>query len=74
MYARVYRRLLRNRHLEVVPVRTRLPTESFSVYDFAEPPCELAPEPAEAVRFIQEVEARWPDVIRLRAEVDRWWT
>jgi DNA polymerase III delta prime subunit len=73
VYRRVYERLLRHRHTDVVPLDRILPTEALSVYDFAVPRQELAPSPAEAARVVRDVEERYPDVARLERETARWW-
>jgi hypothetical protein len=73
LYRRVYERLLRHRPVEVVPMTVVLPTGSLSVYDFAVPRHDLAPAPAEAARFIREVEVRYPDLAALEDEIDRWY-
>src|SRR5207253_5286879 len=43
VYAEVYERVLRHRNTELVELDVILPTERFSVYDFAVPPRELVP-------------------------------
>ena len=73
MYQRVYEALLRHRHVEVVPLRTVLPTAGVSVYDFAVPHHEVKPREAEADAIVREAEARYPDPAALARDVDRWW-
>jgi len=73
VYARVYERVLRHRHTEVVALDVILPTERLSVYDFAVAPRDLVPTEAEAERFIREVERRYPDPTALEGEIARWW-
>jgi hypothetical protein len=67
VYRRVYERLLRHRHVEVVPLDTVLATGVLSVYDFAVPRRDLVPSEDEARVAISEAEARGAD------DVDRWW-
>jgi len=73
VYARVYERVLRHRHTEVVALDVILPTERLSVYDFAVAPRDLVPTEAEAEQFIREVERRYPDPTALEGEIARWW-
>ena len=73
VYAEVYERVLRHRNTELVELDVILPTERFSVYDFAVAPRELVPTTAEAERFIVEVERRYPDPRVLDGEIARWW-
>ena len=72
-YAAVYERVLRHRQTELVRLDVILPTERFSVYDFAIPPRDLVPTAPEAEHFIREVERRYPDLRPLDAEIARWW-
>lgn len=73
VYRRVYETLLRHRHVDVVPLRTVLPTASLSVYDFAVPRAELVPREEEADAAVRDVEARYPDPAALARDVERWW-
>jgi hypothetical protein len=73
VYQRVYEALLRHRHVEVVPLRTVLPTTGLSVYDFAVPRHEVKPPEEEADAIVREAEARYPDPAALARDVDRWW-
>jgi hypothetical protein len=73
VYRRVYERVLRYRHVDVVPLDTVLPTEGMSVYDYAAAPEDLTPTAADAERFIGEVDRRYPEVGELELEADRWW-
>jgi hypothetical protein len=73
VYAGVYQRVLRHRNTELVGLDVILPTERLSVYDFAVAPRDLVPTPAEAERFVHEVERRYPDPGVLDAEIARWW-
>ncbi|MGH2403309.1 MAG: hypothetical protein ACRDGN_02490 [bacterium] len=73
MYQRVYQAVLKHRHTDIVALDTILPTEAFSVYDFAVARRDLIPTPRQAARFIDEVEARFPDMHALEREVARWW-
>ena len=73
VYRRVYEALLRHRHVEVVPLRTVLPTTGLSVYDVAVPHHEVTPREAEADAIVREAETRYPDANALARDVDRWW-
>lgn len=73
VYRRVYEAVLRHRHTESICLETILPTGAFSVYDFTVPRRDLVPTPAEAERYIHEVEARFPDADVLEREIGRWW-
>jgi hypothetical protein len=73
VYAGVYQRVLRHRNTELVGLDVILPTERLSVYDFAVAPRDLVPTPAEAERFVHEVERRYPDPGVLDAEIAGWW-
>jgi hypothetical protein len=73
VYARVYQAVLRHRHTDVVVLDVILPTEAFSVYDFAVALPDLVPTESEAEEFIREVERRYPDLRALEREVARWW-
>jgi len=72
-YQRVYQAVLRHRHAEAVPLEAILPTEAFSVYDFAVSPLDLVPTEAEAAAAIGEAEGRYPDPTALEKEIARWW-
>jgi len=73
LYQRVYERVLRHRHCEVVAQDVILPTESMSVYEFDVQASDLVPTEPEADAFVREVERRYPDLAVLDAEVARWW-
>jgi len=73
VYRRVYERILRHRHADVVDLDAILPTRELSVYDFAVAVPDLAPTEAEAVEFIREVEQRYPDPGTLDTEIAHWW-
>jgi len=72
-YQRVYERLLRHRHTDVLALDVVLPTARLSVYAFAVPTVDLAPSEAEAETFIREVEGRYADPAALEREIARWW-
>jgi hypothetical protein len=57
----------------VISLDTILPTAGFSVYEFEIARHDLVPTPEDAVNFIREVEARYPDPDALEREVARWW-
>jgi hypothetical protein len=72
LYRRVYERLLAGRHAEALHVTTRLPVAGVSAYDFRIPAPDLRPTPAEAARFIGEVEASHPGAGAVQAAVEGW--
>jgi hypothetical protein len=73
MYRRVYERLLRHRHTDVLALDVVLPTARLSVYDFAVPAVDLAPSEADAEAIIREVEGRYAHPAALEREIARWW-
>jgi hypothetical protein len=73
VYRRVYETVLRHRNVEAIALDVILPTENFSVYDFAATPADLTPTEPEAEEFIRTVERRYPDPTVLPREVARWW-
>lgn len=73
VYRGVYEHVLRHRAVDVLILDTVLPTERFSVYDFAISRRDLVPDPDAAEQFVRAVEAAYPDLARLAHEVDRWW-
>jgi hypothetical protein len=73
VYRRVYQTLLRHRNVEVVALDVILPTDTLSVYEFAENPPDLVPTGAEAHEFIAAVERGYPDPAVLEREAARWW-
>lgn len=73
VYRRVYEAVLCHRNVDIVALDTILPTEKFSVYDFAIAPRDLAPSEAEAEQFIREVEGRYAGPAALEREITRWW-
>jgi hypothetical protein len=73
LYERVYRHVLAHRRVEVIPVNELLHSVGVSVYAFAVPKHDIVPTPEEAVEFIHAVEEAYPDVDRLRHEMDRWY-
>jgi hypothetical protein len=72
VYRRVYERLLAHRHVDVLRVDTPLPVAGVSAYDFRVPAPDLLPEPAEAARFIGEVETSAGGAAGAQAQVDGW--
>jgi hypothetical protein len=72
VYRRVYERLLTHRHVEAITVDTRLNVAGVSAYDLRIPAPDLLPTPAEAARFIGEVEASHPDAAAVQAVIDAW--
>jgi hypothetical protein len=73
VYRAVYERLLAARQVLVLPIATRFPTATFSVYDFAVPTHEVVPTEEEAIRAIREVEQRYPDLRVLQEEITQWY-
>ncbi len=73
VYRRVYERVLRHRHIQIVALDVILPTERLSVYDFAFAPLDLVPTEAEAAAFIREAERHHTDLAALEREMARWW-
>jgi hypothetical protein len=73
VYRRVYERVLRDRQVDVVRLDTILPTQSLSVYDYAEPLPDVAPTEAEAEDCIREIERRHPDPAEAERDTARWW-
>jgi len=72
-YRSVYERILRHRRVDVVALDVILPAEALSPYDFAAPPPDLIPSEAEAERFVEDVERRYPAPAALDEEIARWW-
>jgi hypothetical protein len=73
LYQRVYEALLLHRRVEILALRTVLPTEGLSVYDFAMSCHEVKPREADAEAIVRATEARYPDPAALVRDVDRWW-
>jgi hypothetical protein len=73
LYRDVYARVLRRRHVDVIPLDVILPTAGMSVYDFAIAPVDLTPTPAEAEAFIALVERRYPDAQALERDMACAW-
>ncbi|HEV8533801.1 MAG TPA: hypothetical protein VGT00_20450 [Methylomirabilota bacterium] len=73
VYRRVYETVLRHRNVDALSLDVILPTDSLSVYDFSVARPDLVPTESEAEECIREVERRYPDAIRLEAEIARWW-
>ena len=73
MYRRVYESILRHKNVEALALDRILATETFSVYDFAVAPPDLAPTDAEADELIRDVERRFPNPTDLDREIARWW-
>lgn len=72
-YRRVYERILRYRHVDVVTLDVRLPTETLSVYDFAVVPADVVPSPDAAAQLIGEIERHYPDPTTVERACARWW-
>lgn len=73
IYEAVYRHVLARRHTETLPLTRVLQTGSISAYDVGVPTLELLPSERDAERAIRAVEASYPDMERLAAEVERWY-
>jgi hypothetical protein len=72
VYQRVYETVLRHRYAQALALRTILPTETLSVYDFAVAPPDLAPTEAEADELVRDVERLYPEAATLQREIARW--
>jgi len=73
LYERVYRHVLRHRHVERLVVDKLLATTARSVYDFAISTHEVVPTPNEADHFIERVEQQYPHPETVQQEIDRWY-
>lgn len=73
IYEAVYRRVLARRHTETLPLTRVLQIESISAYDVGVPIHELVPSEHDAERAIRAVEASYPNLQRLAAEMERWY-
>jgi hypothetical protein len=73
LYQRVYQLLLKHRNTKAIQMDTLLATTTLSVYDFARPPLYVQPNSDEVIRFIGEVEKRYPDRGTLQREIDQWY-
>ena len=74
VYEAVYRRVLRRRHVEALPLTRVLDVRDTSAYDLGVPARELLPSPAEVERVIAGVEARYPGVDWIARETTRWYS
>lgn len=74
VYEAVYRHLLSRRRAETLPLMQVLEVGSASAYDLGVPARELLPSREDVERTIRAVEARYPRVDRLAAEMDRWYS
>jgi hypothetical protein len=73
LYGRIYQRVLRHRHTEILSMEKPLPSESISVYDFAIAAHDVLPAPEEAAARIAWVERRYPNPGTLEEEINRWY-
>ena len=73
IYQRVYEALLRNRHTQVMPIDTILPSPQLSVYDFSIPHTELVPIPREVEESIYTIDNRYSDAATLRRDLLQWY-
>ena len=72
-YRRVYAHVLKHRHVESVPLETRLRTERFSGYDFDVDTIDVVPSAEDAGLFIDDVEVHYPDQEAVEREIDGWY-
>jgi hypothetical protein len=72
LYRRVYERILRGRHAQVVHLDRALPARDVSAYDFRIPTEDLVPTEADAVRLVREVERLHPDPGELERRIAGW--
>lgn len=73
LYERVYRLVLRHRHVASLIVDRVLSNEGRSVYEFHIPAHDVVPSADETDRFIENIEQQYPDLTGLQDEVDRWY-
>jgi hypothetical protein len=73
LYEAVYRHVLRRRHTESLPIAQVWPVGDRSVYDLEGAAVDIVPSPEEVERSIRAVEAAYPDVRRLTAEMGQWY-
>ena len=73
VYRRVYETVLRGRAPEILPLDMILPTATMSVYDFAVPCTDLAPNEDEIDASVLASETRFSDPTALAPDVERWW-
>lgn len=74
VYESVYRRVLRRRHAETLPLTRVLDVGDTSAYDLGVPARELLPSPEDVERAIAAVEARYPDADWITKEMTRWYS
>lgn len=73
IYEAVYRRVLTRRQTETLPLTRVLEAGRRSVYDLGVPARDLLPSPEDVARAVGTVEAHYPDLDRLAAEMDQWY-
>ena len=73
LYGRIYERVLRHRHAEVLSMEKPLSSDCISVYEFAIAAHDVVPAPDEAAAQIEWVEGRYPDLGTLEEESTRWY-
>lgn len=73
IYEAVYRHVLAHRHTETLPLTRVLRVGRISAYDLGVPTRELLPSERDVERAIRAVEARYPRLEPLGAEMGRWY-
>ncbi|HKV44297.1 MAG TPA: hypothetical protein VJT32_06425 [bacterium] len=73
LYERIYRHVLRHRHVETLDVEKILSSGAISVYAFTIPTQEIVPTPSEVAAAVAGVERAYPDSRGLQREIDRWY-
>lgn len=74
VYEAVYRRVLRRRHAETLPLTRVLDVGDTSAYDLGVPVRELLPSPGDVESSIRAVEARYPDMDWVAKEMTQWYS
>jgi hypothetical protein len=73
LYVAVYRHVLRRRHVDVVPMDTRLPAAALSPYAFAVPVEDLRPAAHEVAPLIAAAAREWGDPVALQQALEQWY-
>lgn len=73
VYEAVYRRVLRRRHAEALPLTRVLDVGDTSAYDLGVPARELLPSPEDVEHAIAAVESRYPHLDWIAKEMTRWY-
>jgi predicted kinase len=72
VYRAVYERLLARRHVDVLAIDERVPTEGVSAYDFRIPTTDLVPSDHETAHFIAAAERDYADPAALERAIAGW--